>query len=247
MDYSVKLLLLAAGWTVIALPTALGQGSTPHQAQAVAAQAPVTQTQKVPQWQTAAGGKMSFEVASIRLSKPGTFTLPSFPLSRDDSYTPTAGLFRADFPLMVYVEFAYKLWLTREQRESILAHRPKWVATDNFEIHARASGNPTKDQMRLMMQSLLADRFKLAIHFETQQVPVLALVLVKPGVTGPKLRPHANTGDAVLMFPAPSLLLKRVSTETRCYSDRHVWRDSHPPRQTERERLSARTGAVHRG
>ena len=45
---------------------------------------------------------------------------------------------------------------------------------------------------RLMMQSLLADRFKLAVHFETREVPVLALVLVKPGRTGPRLRPHGD-------------------------------------------------------
>ncbi len=58
--------------------------------------------------------------------------------------------------------------------------------------HVRVSqceGNPTKDQMGLMMQSLLAERFKLAVHFDSQVVPVLALVLVKPGKTGPKLRP----------------------------------------------------------
>jgi uncharacterized protein (TIGR03435 family) len=46
--------------------------------------------------------------------------------------------------------------------------------------------------MRLMMQSLLADRFKLRAHFETKEVPVLALTLVKPGKLGPKLRPHSE-------------------------------------------------------
>lgn len=44
--------------------------------------------------------------------------------------------------------------------------------------------------MRLMMQSLLADRFKLKVHFETKDVPVFALILVKPGTLGPKLLPH---------------------------------------------------------
>jgi uncharacterized protein (TIGR03435 family) len=43
-----------------------------------------------------------------------------------------------------------------------------------------------------MMQSLLADRFKLALHFETREAPVLALVLDKPGKTGPRLRSHAD-------------------------------------------------------
>ncbi len=76
LDFSVKPLLLAAGWMAIVLPAAFGQGNTPHQTHAVAAQAPIAQTQNVPQWQTAAGGKMSFDVASIRPSKPGTFTHP---------------------------------------------------------------------------------------------------------------------------------------------------------------------------
>ena len=43
-----------------------------------------------------------------------------------------------------------------------------------------------------MMQSLLADRFKLAVHYERQEAPVLALILDKPGKTGPKLHPHSN-------------------------------------------------------
>jgi uncharacterized protein (TIGR03435 family) len=61
-----------------------------------------------------------------------------------------------------------------------------------FEIEARAPANATKDQMRLMMQALLAERFQLAVHFETPEVPVLAMILVKPGKPGPGLRPHSE-------------------------------------------------------
>jgi bla regulator protein blaR1 len=43
-----------------------------------------------------------------------------------------------------------------------------------------------------MMQSLLADRFKLAVHFETREAPVLAVMLVDPGRPGPKLIPHSQ-------------------------------------------------------
>jgi uncharacterized protein (TIGR03435 family) len=48
----------------------------------------------------------------------------------------------------------------------------------------------TKDELRLMMQSLLAERFKLAVHYEERRVPVLALVVAKAGTTGPKLQRH---------------------------------------------------------
>ena len=148
---------------------------------------------------------MSFEVASIRQSKPGAFTPPNFALDNGDSFTPhgdPGGRFIADFSLPVYIQFAYKLWPTPEQTDAMLAHLPKWVATDNFEINAKAEGNPTKDQMRLMVQSLLADRFKLIVHFETQTVPVLALVLGKPGRIGPKLRAHSDGPACDVHTPA---------------------------------------------
>lgn len=75
----------------------------------------------------------------------------------------------------------------------MLSHLPKWVATDSYDIEAKAAkGDPTKDEMRLMMQSLLAERFGLKVHWETQDVPLLALTLVKPDKWGPKLRRHED-------------------------------------------------------
>jgi uncharacterized protein (TIGR03435 family) len=143
-------------------------------------------------WQTRAGARMSFEVASVKRDA-GPFRSPNFPLDAGEAYAVTGGRFSADFGLPTYISFAYKLSLTQEQRQAMIAHLPKWVAEDRFDIQARAANsNPTKDQMRLMMQALLAERFKLTVHFETQETPVLALVLVKPGQTGPKLRPHAE-------------------------------------------------------
>jgi hypothetical protein len=188
-----KLLSVAAVSIAAAFLFALGF-AIPAGAQTAMPQSPSTQSQEIPDWQKAAGGKMSFEVASIRRSKPGTFTGPNFGLNTSDSYETAnpRGRLVADFPLAVYIEFAYKIKLTDEQGHSMLAQLPTWVSTDNFEISAKAEGNPTKDQMRLMMQSLLADRFKLAIHFKKQHIPALALILDKPGKTGPKLRRHSD-------------------------------------------------------
>jgi bla regulator protein BlaR1 len=144
---------------------------------------------------TAAGGKPSFEVASVKPGNPETFTPPNFPLDYLDTFGAANphGRFVAEFPLEIYVAFAYKLLpRSQEQKNAMLAHVPRWVSTDKYAINAEAKGDPTKDQIRLMMQSLLADRFKLAVHFERQEVPVLALVLDKPGKTGAKLYPHSN-------------------------------------------------------
>jgi hypothetical protein len=59
-----------------------------------------------------------------------------------------------------------------------------------------------------MMQSLLADRFKLAVHFETHQAPVFALTLSKPGTLGLNLRPHGGAVCRRLIGrqPAPGLV-----------------------------------------
>ena len=203
LSFRRKLILTAAGIVGLALPVAIG---LLHATQSQAQSAFAGQL-AIPEWQTKAGGKMSFEVASIHQSKPGTFTPPNFALDDGDAFEAENphGRFFADFPLRVYIMFAYKFRPTSDQMHSMLAPLPKWVSTDSFEIQAKAEGNPTKDQMRLMLQSLLADRFNLAIHFETREVPALALLLDKPGKTGPKLRPHSEgiPCDAKLPQPEP--------------------------------------------
>jgi bla regulator protein BlaR1 len=149
------------------------------------------QSQHGTDWQTAAGGKMAFEVASVKESQ--MFKPPTFPMGFDNAYVP-GGTFSASLPLYVYVGFAYKLPAHQLDKLVSQAHLPAWVRDGPpfFAIEARAAGRPTKDQMRLMMQALLADRFKLAAHFESTEGPVFALTLVKPGRTGPKLRPHSQ-------------------------------------------------------
>src|ERR1700680_5021287 len=134
----------------------------------------------------AAGVRMAFDVTSV---KPNTSNAPAasrFPLGPGDGYTP-GGLFSAtNQPLIVYLRFAYKLG------QSDLLGLPAWIYDDRFDIQARAPGNPTKGQMRLMMQALLADRFKLITHTARQTKPVFNLVLAKVGKTGPQLQAHSE-------------------------------------------------------
>ncbi len=153
-----------------------------------------------PTWAIAAGGKMSFEVASVKPTTGNAFHLPAFPLDSGDAPPNTGGRFSGVFPLQVYIQFAYK--------PAMIGTLPKWVQTDVFEIEARSSDpNATKDQFRLMMQSLLSDRFKLAVHSETQTLPALALTLAKPGRTGPQLQRHRDgtpcTASVAGAAPAP--------------------------------------------
>jgi bla regulator protein BlaR1 len=184
-----KAALAIAGAAVLMAPVLVDIANAP----AILAQIAPGDTQ----WEAAAGGHMAFEVASVKLLKPGSrFRAPNFPLGGDgfrtDSGENPHGRLSVAFPLPRYIEFAYKLTLQPDLRQEMVARLPKWVDTDFVDIEAKAAGNPTKDQMRLMMQSLLTERFHLAVHYETQDVPIYALTLTKPGKWGPKLIRHAD-------------------------------------------------------
>ena len=75
---------------------------------------------EIPAWQKAAGEPMRFEVASIREDN-GPFEPPSFALSSDDWFREPNGRFHADFSVEAYITFAYKLWVTGEERDLMLA------------------------------------------------------------------------------------------------------------------------------
>lgn len=163
-----------------------------------------------PDWQQAAGGAMSFEVASVKPTKapsPPNLTL-ALALAVEGARMPAGGRLSIAMPLEVFIKFAYKLPESPEQ-ERILMHLPQSVS-GLYQIDAKAAaGNPTKDQMRLMVQSLLADRFKLKVHLETRDAAVLLVRLARSGEMGPKLRRHdegAPCPDAdprLLPFPEP--------------------------------------------
>lgn len=147
-------------------------------------------------------GKLEFEVASVRQNKTNDKASMNVDPTPGDGMIPTGGLYSAkNIVLVQYIAFAYKL--TNRQLQSVVSQVP-WVSEDRFDVEARAEGNPTKEQYRLMMQSLLADRFKMAVHFETRQVPVYGLVLAKPGKLGPQLRLH-RADDPVCTTPATAL------------------------------------------
>jgi uncharacterized protein (TIGR03435 family) len=182
--------LLRIASVVVLAATLLAGVRAKLSAQSTGVEAPNGQP-PTPQWQIDAGGKMAFDVASIKRNKSSDARRTNFPLGPGDDYSPNGGLFTAtNMPVSAYIFFAYKV--TINQLNLLLPQLPKWVTSDGYDIQARASGNPTKDQMRLMMQSLLADRLKLIIHFETRQMPVFGLVLAKPGKTGPQLQQHQD-------------------------------------------------------
>jgi uncharacterized protein (TIGR03435 family) len=58
---------------------------------------------------------------------------------------------------------------------------PGWINTNAYDIVAKLPADAPVSQIPVMLQSLLADRFQLTLHHETQDLPVYALVVNKGG------------------------------------------------------------------
>jgi len=71
---------------------------------------------------------------------------------------------------------------------------PDWLREARFDIVAKAPAGTTREQLPKMMQTLLAERFRLAIHHDSREIPGLALII---GKNGPKLVAAAvGSGDS---------------------------------------------------
>jgi uncharacterized protein (TIGR03435 family) len=69
-----------------------------------------------------------------------------------------------------------------------------WAASDRYDIDAKTDRNASREEMRLMLQSLLQDRFRLVRRHETRSLPVYHLIAASKA--GSKLQP-AETGSCV--------------------------------------------------
>lgn len=118
--------------------------------------------------------RVEFEVVSV---KPGDPADPS-----SSSRTTAGGLQMRNTTLNNLVRGAYRL------NEFQLEGGPKWVGSQRFNIDAKMPAGVAREQIPLMMQALLADRFKLVFHRETKMLPEYELVIA-PG--GPKLEATA--------------------------------------------------------
>lgn len=164
-------------------------------------------------WQTAAGSHLAFEVATIKRNTSDVPASANFTLGPGDSYKPNGGRFLStNISLLDYIRFAWKL--TDGQVALLETSAPRWIATEHFDITAKSDlPSPTKDQMRLMVQSLLITRFNLKEHTETRDLPALALVLTSPNKLGPQLHPHpaADNTCASATSNAPSICGSLIS------------------------------------
>jgi uncharacterized protein (TIGR03435 family) len=80
----------------------------------------------------------------------------------------------------------------------------KAASIEEYDVSAKAEGEAalTRDQARLILQAVLADRFHLRVHRETKEIPVYALVVGKYGLKLKESAPDAKSGPTVEITPS---------------------------------------------
>ena len=121
----------------------------------------------------------TFEVASIKLNKERRGPLTSFEafIYEGAMAVMPDGRFRLTaVPTRTLIQLAYGI------RAFQIAGEPSWVNDERYDVDARAEGIIGSDQMRSMLQALLADRFKLAVRREARTGRVYELVPARGGL-----------------------------------------------------------------
>jgi uncharacterized protein (TIGR03435 family) len=141
----------------------------------------------------------TFEVASVKPNKAreGRMMISMPP-----------GRFSAtNVPLRLLIRQAYEL------EDFQIVGGPDWINSDRFDVEAKAEGDVGRTPpgsvgpMHLMLQSLLAERFRLKVRVETRELPIYTLVLSRADrKPGPQLRIAGEECTSVIVpggMPAP--------------------------------------------
>jgi len=138
----------------------------------------------------------SFDVVSIKPSPPGAN------MSRT-SWDP-GRLLASGVNLKQLIEWAYQV------TDAQVAGGPGWMDSKFFELEAKAEGPYVREQLLRMLQPVLADRFKLALHRETKEMPVYVLTSGsnRSELHDAKGGPANIQIQAVPAVPGDSLLLR---------------------------------------
>jgi uncharacterized protein (TIGR03435 family) len=129
---------------------------------------------------------LSFEIASVKPNKSGEEERYIRIDPRGD------GLRVVNMQLRQLITFAYQI------QSFQLEGGPDWIASDRFDILAKSEREVPatgaffggQEPLRMMLRTLLADRFKMVMHKETKELPIFELVLARQdGRLGPELRP----------------------------------------------------------
>lgn len=117
-----------------------------------------------------ASAPLSFEAASIKPSAPMIGGRMMVRMSSDPGRLNYSGVSLRDL-----IRNAYHL-------KDYQVSGPDWINTERFDVVAKLPEGAKESDIPAMMQTLLAERFKLTVHRETKELPAYALMVAKGGV-----------------------------------------------------------------
>lgn len=131
----------------------------------------------------------TFDAASVKLNHSGARAQST--RIAGSSFTGT------NMRMAALIVFAYGI------RPERIVGAPAWFEQDRFDISARAASGASESDIRLMVRSLLADRFELRLRTEVRDQPVYALIVDRrDGRLGPALRPSNECQDVATWLAA---------------------------------------------
>lgn len=145
----------------------------------------------------------AFDVASVTPCAPGTPAPPGEHAGMVQ-FTYPGGRFAARATTVKYLmEWAYDLLPAQH------SSGPAWMSEERYDLDAKAAGNASEEQMKLMARTLLADRFHLQFHHERKEAPVIVLSI---GKTTPKLFPPKDGEKHMLQVHPDTAPDQKLST-----------------------------------
>jgi uncharacterized protein (TIGR03435 family) len=77
---------------------------------------------------------------------------------------------------------------------------PGWLDSDRYDVLAKSQAGASESNLRLMLQNLLKDRFRMSLHWEKREMPVYEMVVAKDGL---KIKPFDPAQPMSEMKPTP--------------------------------------------
>ncbi|HTM02246.1 MAG TPA: TIGR03435 family protein [Vicinamibacterales bacterium] len=128
-----------------------------------------------------------FEAATIKINRAGGRPAPPRVIPATGQVTITNAAVSA------LIQDAYGI-----QLPSLIVNMPDWARSQHVDVVAKAPSPAPVAVLQRMMQPLLTEYFKLAVHRETRDVVAFALMLTSPGRTGSKLKRVDDSCDAAV-------------------------------------------------
>jgi uncharacterized protein (TIGR03435 family) len=147
----------------------------------------------------------AFEVAVVKPFVLSASTVSSVGFAMDKARVRFAG-----FPLQAVIAKAYNI-------QPYQISGPAWITalgTDLFEIEARLPEGATEDQVPLMLQALLAERFKMTAHRENREQSVYAIVVDKAGIKFKEKAPAPEPAHPPQPLPEGATVINTPTGET---------------------------------